>query len=131
MRVADVDEAIRLTNESRYGLSATVWTRNSARARRIARSIEAGSVNINDAFTNLFTFGVPHSGWKQSGLGARLGGPHCMQKYCRTQAVTATRIAPKSELLWYPYSARKGRLVSAVLQVADFVDRCRRLPRLH
>ncbi|MBV8181248.1 MAG: aldehyde dehydrogenase family protein, partial [Mycobacterium sp.] len=123
MRVADADEAIRLANQSPYGLSATVWTRDRARGRRIARAIEAGSVNINDTFTNLFTFGVPHSGWKQSGLGARLGGPNCMQKYCRTQAITETRIAPKSEPLWYPYTARKGRLVSAILGIARVVDR--------
>ncbi|MBV8294955.1 MAG: aldehyde dehydrogenase family protein, partial [Mycobacterium sp.] len=131
MRVDDADEAIRLTNESRYGLSATVWTRDRARGCRIARAIEAGSVNVNDAFTNLFTFGVPHSGWKQSGLGARLGGPNCMQKYCRTQAITETRIAPKSEPLWYPYTARKGRLVSAILGIARVVDRRPRLHRNH
>jgi acyl-CoA reductase-like NAD-dependent aldehyde dehydrogenase len=131
MRVIDVDEAIRLTNDSRYGLSATVWTRDRARALRIAGNIEVGSVNINDAFTNLFTFGVPHSGWKQSGLGARLGGAYCMHKYCRTQAVTQTRIAGKSELLWYPYSARKGRLVSAALRIAHLVDRRPRLHRPH
>jgi acyl-CoA reductase-like NAD-dependent aldehyde dehydrogenase len=131
MRVADVDEAIRLANESRYGLSATVWTRDRARARQIARAIEVGSVNVNDAFTNLFTFGVPHSGWKQSGLGARLGGAYCMHKYCRTQAVTDTRIAPNSELLWYPYSARKGRLLSALMRIAHVVDRRPRLRRPH
>jgi betaine-aldehyde dehydrogenase len=131
MRVTDVDEAIRLTNESRYGLSTTVWTRDRARARQIARAIEAGSVNVNDAFTNLFTFGVPHSGWKQSGLGARLGGAYCMQKYCRTKAVTETRIAPNSELLWYPYSARKGRLLSALMRIAQVIDRRPRLHRSH
>jgi betaine-aldehyde dehydrogenase len=131
MRVTSVDEAIRLANESCYGLSATVWTRDRARARRIARTIEVGSVNINDTFTNLFTFGVPHSGWKQSGLGARLGGAYCVQKYCRTQAVTETRIAGKSEVLWYPYSARKGRLLSVLMRIAHVVDRHPRLHRSH
>lgn len=131
MRVADADEAIRLTNDSPYGLSTTVWTRDRAQGRRIARAIEAGAVNINDAFTNLFTFGVPHSGWKQSGLGARFGGANTLLKYCRSQAVTETRIAPKSEPLWYPYSARKGRLLAAFLRTAHVIDQHRRAGRIH
>jgi betaine-aldehyde dehydrogenase len=131
MRVADADEAVRLTNDSLYGLSATVWTRDRARGRHIARAIEVGAVNINDAFTNIFTFTVPHSGWKQSGLGARFGGPNCIQKYCRPQAITETRLARKSELLWYPYSARRGRLVDVLLAIARVVDRRPRLRKNH
>jgi betaine-aldehyde dehydrogenase len=131
MAVADIDEAIRLTNDSPYGLSATVWTRDKARGRRIARAIEAGAVNVNDAFTNLFTFPVPHSGWKQSGIGARFGGGHTLRKYCRPQAITETRIVPKSELLWYPYTARRGRVLAAVLRIAHIVDRHRRPGRIH
>jgi betaine-aldehyde dehydrogenase len=107
-----------------------VWTRDGARARRIARAIEAGSVNINDAFTNLFTFSIPHSGWKESGIGARFGGARSIRKYCRSQAITETRIAPKSELLWYPYSRRKGRILAAALWIARIVDR-HRLGRIH
>jgi betaine-aldehyde dehydrogenase len=131
MRVGDADEAVRLTNDSRYGLSATVWTRDHARGREIARTIEVGAVNINDTFANIFTFTVPHAGWKQSGLGARFGGPYCIQKYCRPQAITETRLAPKSELLWYPYSARRGRLVDALLAIARVVDRRPRLRKTH
>jgi betaine-aldehyde dehydrogenase len=131
MRVGDADEAVRLTNDSPYGLSATVWTRDRARGRQIARAIETGAVNINDAFTNIFTFGVPHSGWKQSGLGARFGGANCMHKYCRPQAITETRLAPKSELLWYPYSARRGRLVDTLLAIARVIDRRPRLRTTH
>jgi betaine-aldehyde dehydrogenase len=129
MRVSGADEAVRLANESRYGLSATVWTRDRRRALAVARRIEAGSVNINDVFTNLFTFGLPHSGWKQSGIGARLGGAHSMLKYCRSQAITATRIAPASELLWYPYTARNGRLLATLMRIARIVDGRPRLRR--
>lgn len=129
MRVTDADEAVRLANDSRYGLSATVWTRDRRRGREIAQRIEAGSVNVNDVFTNLFVFGVPHSGWKQSGIGARLGGAYCMLKYCRAQAITETRLAPKSELLWYPYSPSKGRLVDRLMHIAHVVDGRPRLRR--
>jgi acyl-CoA reductase-like NAD-dependent aldehyde dehydrogenase len=129
MRVADVDEAIRLANDSSYGLSATIWTRNAARAREIARRLEVGAVNVNDAFTNIFTFPVPHSGWKQSGIGARLGGPAGIRKYCRTQAITETRVALRSEPFWYPYSARKGRIAARLLRLLTARDTRRRLGR--
>ncbi len=75
MKVADEEEAIRLANDSQYGLSATVWTKDIDRGRDIARRLEVGAVNINDAYSNLFCFPLPHGGWKSSGLGSRLGGP--------------------------------------------------------
>jgi acyl-CoA reductase-like NAD-dependent aldehyde dehydrogenase len=118
MKVADEEEAIRLANDSVYGLSATVWTGDRARGLRIARRLEAGAVNVNDSHANLFCFGLPHGGWKTSGLGARLGGASGVRKYCRQQAITAPRIpVQKKELLWYPYSARRARTVSRVLRL--------------
>jgi hypothetical protein len=83
-----------------HGLSASVWTQDRAHGDEIARRLEVGAVNVNDMFTNVFTFPVPQSGWKESGVGARLGGAHGIRKYCRPQAVTATRLTPRSELLW-------------------------------
>ena len=52
VKVADEEEAIRLANDSRYGLSATVWTGDNARGERVARRLEAGAVNVNDAMVN-------------------------------------------------------------------------------
>jgi acyl-CoA reductase-like NAD-dependent aldehyde dehydrogenase len=110
VKVADEDEAIRLANDCRYGLSATVWTSDPARGERVARKIEAGAVNINDAMANGFQFGLPMPGWKDSGIGARNGGAEGMLKYCRAQAITTPRIPTQAnEPLWYPYSRRKFR----------------------
>jgi len=110
VKVADEDEAIRLANDSRYGLSATVWTSDPARGERVARRIEAGAVNINDAMANGFQFGLPMPGWKDSGIGARNGGAEGILKYCRAQAITTPRMPTQAnEPLWYPYSRRKFR----------------------
>jgi acyl-CoA reductase-like NAD-dependent aldehyde dehydrogenase len=110
VKVADEDEAVRLANDSRYGLSATVWTSDPARGERVARRIEAGAVNINDAMANGFQFAVPMPGWKDSGIGSRNGGADGILKYCRAQAITAPRIPTQAnEPLWYPYSRRKFR----------------------
>ena len=56
MKVRDVEEAIRLANDSSYGLSASVWTRDRARGEQIARRLEVGAVNVNDMFTNVVAF---------------------------------------------------------------------------
>src|SRR5690606_7803081 len=65
MRVKDVEEAIRLANDSRYGLQASVYTRDMAKARRIAERLEVGAVCINDAQVNFTVFDAPMGGWKE------------------------------------------------------------------
>ena len=52
MKVADADEAVRLANDSEYGLAASVWTKDAARGEPLARRIEAGAVCVNDAQLN-------------------------------------------------------------------------------
>ncbi|TDH53152.1 aldehyde dehydrogenase family protein [Mycobacterium eburneum] len=117
VKVADAAEAVRLANDSAYGLSATVWTRDIARGVQIARRLEAGAVNINDAAANLFATTLPHGGWKSSGTGARLGGAHGLRKYTRAKAITVPRVsALKREPLWFPYTARRIRFVQKAFQ---------------
>lgn len=128
MKVADDAEAIRLANDSAYGLSATVWTADHARGERLARRLEVGAVNINDAFTNLFCQPLPQGGWKSSGLGSRFGGAQGVRKYCRQQALTAPRVpTTKRELLWFPYTRRRGRIAGRLLRLLVARDSRRRL----
>ena len=119
MKVADESEAIRLANDSDYGLSATVWTADKERGERVARQLEVGAVNINDFMANMFAYAVPMGGWKQSGIGTRAGGAGGIRKYCRQQAITSPRIPTGSkELLWYPASPRRVKIALGVLRAS-------------
>lgn len=116
VKVADEDEAVRLANDSAYGLSATVWTGDPARGERVARRLEAGAVNVNDVLANGFSFALPMPGWKNSGVGSRNGGADGLLKYCRQQAITAPRIPTQAnEPLWYPY--KRGKITAALAVV--------------
>jgi acyl-CoA reductase-like NAD-dependent aldehyde dehydrogenase len=117
MKVADEAEAIRLANDSDYGLSATVWTSDKERGERVARQLEVGAVNINDVVTNAFAYAVPMGGWKQSGIGTRAGAADGIRKYCRPQVITSPRIPTAAkELLWYPSSPRRVKVALAVMR---------------
>jgi acyl-CoA reductase-like NAD-dependent aldehyde dehydrogenase len=110
MKVADADEAVRLANDSPYGLAASVWTRDLARGEEIARQVQSGAVCVNDAQINYVALELPMGGWKDSGLGQRHGAPG-IRKYCRSQALLVTRLAPKKDVHMFPYKAGTTRLL--------------------
>ncbi len=75
---ADEAEAIRLANETIYGLSGSIWTRDGARALRVARAIESGVISINS--NTSVRVSTPFGGFKQSGVGRELG-PDALDHY--------------------------------------------------
>lgn len=116
MRAKDAPEALRLANESRYGLNSSIWTRDRSRARTLARRMESGSVCINDCLVNYLATEVPFGGVKESGIGFR-HGEGGIQKYCFVQSVLEDRIGLRREINWYPYSKNFATLLSRALKV--------------
>ena len=118
MKVADAEEAVRLANDSPYGLGSSVFTRDTERGEQIARRLEAGAANVNDAMINYTVLELPMGGAKASGLGSRHGAGG-IRKYCSQQAIVVTpRLALKKEPLMYPYKARNSRMLAGAVQAA-------------
>jgi acyl-CoA reductase-like NAD-dependent aldehyde dehydrogenase len=117
MKVADADEAVRLANDSPYGLGASVFSRDAARGEAIARRLEAGAANVNDAMINYTVLELPMGGAKASGLGSRHGAGG-IRKYCSQQAIVVTaRLAMKKEPFMYPYKSRTSRMLAGMFKL--------------
>ena len=127
MKVSSEQEAIRLANDSIYGLNGSVWTEDQQRGEHIATQLETGGVSINNAMATIFQFPLPFGGWKQSGIGTRFGGATGLLKYCRTQSITTERLHLSSEMHWYPYSKRRGKLQERLVRLLGANDWRRKL----
>ncbi len=106
MRVPDEETALRLANDSAYGLNANVWTRDKHKGGELARAIDSGSAVVNDC---MITYGVaesPFGGVKDSGIG-RVNGEMGLRGYCTAQSIIVDRFGGRSEPIWFPYSRGK------------------------
>jgi betaine-aldehyde dehydrogenase len=80
----DEEEAVRLANDTIYGLSGSIWTRDGARALRVARGVETGVLSINS--NTSVRVATPFGGFKQSGYGRELG-PHALDAYTEVKSI--------------------------------------------
>jgi succinate-semialdehyde dehydrogenase/glutarate-semialdehyde dehydrogenase len=97
------DEAIDLANDSEFGLTASVWTRDLLKGKRVAEKIEAGSVTVNEV---LYTHGIgqtPWGGFKNSGRG-RTHGVEGLMELVQPQHIHVNRFAILPNAWWMPYS---------------------------
>ena len=79
------EDAVRLANDTTYGLAAYLWTNDVSRAHRVARQLEAGTVWV-DNYDVVTGYGAPFGGWKQSGIGVE-GGLDGARAYTRSKVV--------------------------------------------
>ena len=103
------EEALRLANDSRYGLTASVFTRDMARGRRIAEKLDAGTVMINEVVYTHAVAQTPWGGVKQSGYG-RTHGRLGLLELVSAQHIHANALPVLSDVWWFPYTKQAGEL---------------------
>ncbi|HSE33447.1 MAG TPA: aldehyde dehydrogenase family protein [Pyrinomonadaceae bacterium] len=109
MKFASEDEAIRLANDSIYGLTASVWTSNIARGQRVAEKIQAGTVMVNEVVYTHAIAQAPWGGVKQSGYGwthGRMG----LLEMVTAQHIHVNRVPWVPDVWWFRYSKEAADL---------------------
>jgi acyl-CoA reductase-like NAD-dependent aldehyde dehydrogenase len=98
-RFSDEADAVARANEGEYGLNASIWSQDGARARAIARQVKCGTVNINEAFGATFaSVDSPMGGMRQSGIGRRQGSEGIL-RYTEAQSVATQRLVRVAPML--------------------------------
>jgi acyl-CoA reductase-like NAD-dependent aldehyde dehydrogenase len=126
IRVANEDEAIAVANDSEFGLSSSVLSKDHGRALRIARQIEAGSTTINDFGLIYMAQELPFGGIKHSGFG-RMNGRDGLRSCCNAKAVVADRFPLHQANKMYPVGPKTYPMIRSAVRAIYGTDLGRRL----
>lgn len=127
----DAEEALRIANDSAYGLSGSVWTGDRTRGIALARRIHAGAILVNDATCHVGIAEVPHGGEKESGLG-RTHGEIGLLETCRPRYVGSDLLDWIRKPWWFGYHSESYGNRDAFLRFAfapSLLERLRAAPR--
>ncbi|MBK8939978.1 MAG: aldehyde dehydrogenase family protein [Polyangiaceae bacterium] len=114
--VEDESEALRRANDSRFGLTASLWTKDFSRAEELARKLTAGVVTVNNHGFTAAIPSLPWSGVKDSGSGVT-NGPHALSAFVRPKLVLIDRNRQPRELWWYPYTPALRAVAQAMVKL--------------
>ena len=108
-------EVIDESNNTDFGLSASVWSKDLKRADRVARALEVGAVSINNVMLTEGNPALPFGGTKQSGFG-RVKGAEGLLGMTQSKAILVDTQSAKIEANWYPYTRAKYQLFSQFIE---------------
>jgi succinate-semialdehyde dehydrogenase/glutarate-semialdehyde dehydrogenase len=120
------DEAIRLANDSDFGLAASVWTGDRKRGEAMAARIRAGTVMLNDVISSFGIADAPHGGFKHSGIG-RTHGELGLQEMVQVKYVNVDLLPRVPKPWWFGYGRQYQQQMGSLI---DFLFASRWLARL-
>ncbi len=116
MTVSGTDEALRLANDSEYGLNSSVWTGDLDAGAEIAERLQAGNVCVNDCIVSYAITGLPFGGVKSSGMG-RVHGPEGLLEFSNVKSVMSSRVEFPREAWWFPIPKGMDRVSIRALRL--------------
>jgi acyl-CoA reductase-like NAD-dependent aldehyde dehydrogenase len=116
MAVDDDDDAVRLANDSEFGLAGSVWTRDAKHGERLARRIHAGTVMVNDVISCFGISEAPHGGVKASGIG-RTHGRFGLDEMVRVKYLDTDRMPGMKKVWWHGYGEDFRRQMEGFLDM--------------
>lgn len=114
LRFSSEEEVIQVSNNTEFGLSASVWSNDKIRAERVARRLDCGAVSINNVMLTEANPWLPFGGTRNSGYG-RQKGAEGLLGYTRSKSVLIDANSAKIEPNWYPYTQQKYNLFSQLI----------------
>ena len=105
IKVADAEEALRMANDHKYGLTGSVWTGDKSRGLELASRMESGQTSVNDLVTSVGNPALPFGGVKQSGFG-RYHGHEGLHSFMNQKAIMVSGDFLSVEPFWFPYAAK-------------------------
>jgi acyl-CoA reductase-like NAD-dependent aldehyde dehydrogenase len=111
LKFSNEEEVIKKANDSEFGLSASVWSKDLVRAERVARKLEVGNVSINNVMLTEGNPALPFGGVKSSGFG-RYKGEYGLYTFTNIKSIIIDSQSAKVEANWYPYTRNKYRIFS-------------------
>lgn len=114
MKFKTEEEAVRMANDSPYGLGGSVWTKDMEKGVRVARAIKTGSMCINNHMINEANPHLPFGGIKDSGIG-RFKGDEGILTFCNHKSVLIDKNNDVLDPQWYPYTHSKAKLLRSLM----------------
>ena len=114
MKFKTEEEAVRLANDTSYGLGASVWSGDMQRAERVAGKITAGNVTVNNVLLTAANPALPFGGVNSSGFG-RYKGAAGLHAFSNVKSILIDRQNSKIEGHWYPYTQNKYNAFAATI----------------